>query len=337
MAFRLARGFPYRRFPVVRPDRVLGCGLWFQAGASGGLTGRDTARLLVLILGGVLGLAITVATAWQTVAWWNYVSGGTEVWQGPEGWHIWLLAGLFVVGLALMFASLLLARGEENENPLCRRLLYGYNAVLTGLLVLGILAALNVLAYLYLPVSSDWTEAGIYTLSSKSEETLKGLKQPVTVYVMEQMRGDRFDTEMRNLIENARSVACDKIQAEYVIRDINRDEMQRLKVLYKPSGTLGLIVVYGSGEGARHLIPESEVLPQAFALPGRQGPRGAVQGRGPADVGHSLPGGRQENPSCTPGKRRAGTVGRTASRRTATQDNCCWITWRSATTTRSRA
>ncbi len=240
---------------------ALGCGLWFQAGTTGGLSGKDAARLLALILGGVLGLAVTIGTVWQTVPWWHYVGGGPEVWQAEGGWRIWLLAGLFVVGLAVMFSSLLLGRGEESDSPTLRRLLYGYNAVLTGLLLLGILAALNVLAYLYMPQSTDWTETGIYTLESKSQNLLKNLKQPVTIYVMEVQRGDRFDAGMRDLMSNARAIT-DKVQAEYVIRDVNRDEMMRLKALYKPDGDQGVIVVYGSGDNAPHtFIPSSDIQP----------------------------------------------------------------------------
>ncbi|HEX5269912.1 MAG TPA: hypothetical protein VFW33_05475, partial [Gemmataceae bacterium] len=139
----------------------LGCGIWFQAaGATPGLSGRDAARLLALILGGAFGLAVTVGAIWQTKPWWEYVSGGTEVWQDPKkGWHLWLLAALYVVGLAVMFFSFLIGRGEESDSPTLRRLLYGYNAVLTGLLLLGILVAINVLSYIYLPQTTDWTEA----------------------------------------------------------------------------------------------------------------------------------------------------------------------------------
>lgn len=250
----------------------LGCGLWFQGAATAGLSGQDSARLLALIVGGMFGLSVTVGAIWQTYLWWNYVAGGTEVWQG-EGWqYIWVLAALFLVGLAVMFFSLLLGRSEESDNPTLRRLLYGYNAVLTGLLVLGILAALNVLAYLYLPVSSDWTKAGIYTLSNQSEMTLKELKQPVTVYVLEAQRGDLFDTEMRDLMDNARAVT-DKIQAEYLIRDINRERLKELKRQYNPDDDRGLIVVYGSGDNAPHtFIPEREVLPlPPFDRSGRAG------------------------------------------------------------------
>jgi hypothetical protein len=239
---------------------ALGCGLWFQGGTAGGLSGRDSARLLALVLGGAFGLALTVGGIWQTFLWWGYVVGGTEAEQEAGPGRIWVLVAVVLGGLAVMFFSLLLARSEETDNASLRRLLYGYVAVLTGLLLLAILVGINFLGYFYLPTSSDWTAAGIYTLSSKSEMLLKNLKQPVKVYVMEQQRGDRFDVNMRDLVENARAVS-DKVQAEYLIRDINVNEMARLKALYKPDDDLGLIVVYGTDENAPHtFIPVREVL-----------------------------------------------------------------------------
>jgi hypothetical protein len=75
---------------------------------------------------------------------------------------------------------------------------------------------------------------------------------------------------MRDLIENARAVT-DKIQAEFVVRDINVNEMSRLKERYKPDDDLGLIVVYGTGDEASHtFIPVREVLaPPPFDPSGR--------------------------------------------------------------------
>ncbi len=239
----------------------LGLGLWFSNPTGAGLSGKDSARLLALILGGVLGLVLTLAAAWQTVRWWEYVSGGTEVWQGPEWWRIWLLACLFLAGLAILFLSLLLGRDEQQDNPVLRRLLYGYNAVLTGLLVLGVLVAVNVLAYLYLPVTSDWTTNNIYTLATKSESTLKNLQTTVKIYVMEQQRGGLLDSEMRDLMDNIHGVT-NKVQAEYLVRDLNRTEIEKLKLRYKPDDDLGLIVVYGTDDNAPYkFISMRDVLP----------------------------------------------------------------------------
>ena len=60
-----------------------------------------------------------------------------------------------------------------------RRLLYGYNAVLTTLLLGAILGLLNLLAYshvgpfAYLERPLDWTSGGLYTLSDRTRAVLK--------------------------------------------------------------------------------------------------------------------------------------------------------------------
>src|SRR5437899_10702 len=121
-----------------------------------------------------------------------------------------------VAGALVLAAAILMWKyGWDSAALIVSFLLFGLTALGCGL---GFLVGINILGYFYLPKSSDWTEAGIYTLSSKSENVLKGLKQPVKVYVMEQQRGERFDVDMRDLMENARAVS-DKIQAEYLIRD----------------------------------------------------------------------------------------------------------------------
>src|SRR5262249_23758050 len=152
-----------------------------------------------------------------------------------------------IAGLAIMFFSLLLARSEESDSPGLRRTLYGYNAVLTGLLLLAILVILNVLGYLYLPMSSDWTEAGIFTASSQSENGLQRLDQPVKVYVLLEARSSRLFTEVHDLLDNAHNYT-DKLQVDYLVRDLNPEEVDRLARKYNLPDTVGMLVVYGSGD-----------------------------------------------------------------------------------------
>src|SRR5260370_18542736 len=64
-----------------------------------------------------------------------------------DAWGVFLCGVDLVGGLALMFASSQLGRSVERTSPNLRRYLYGYNAVLTGLLLLSILAVANVLTY----------------------------------------------------------------------------------------------------------------------------------------------------------------------------------------------
>ena len=67
-----------------------------------------------------------------------------------------------------MFASLQLGKGLERQNQNIRRLIYGYNAVMTGLLLLAVLTLVNVLAYAepftrFFGRPFDWTETATST------------------------------------------------------------------------------------------------------------------------------------------------------------------------------
>ena len=67
-----------------------------------------------------------------------FIKCALEAWQGATWWHLWVCLLALFGGLALMFVSLLPARAVERTDPALRRLLYGYNAVLSGLLMLAI-------------------------------------------------------------------------------------------------------------------------------------------------------------------------------------------------------
>ena len=92
---------------------AVGAGLWLRQEMVGGLGGRATTRLLVGLLGGLLGFSLAVGGIWQTVYWWKDVTGGTTAWQGEQGWHLIVLGLAALGGLAVMFSSLLLAQAEE--------------------------------------------------------------------------------------------------------------------------------------------------------------------------------------------------------------------------------
>src|SRR6266849_9890364 len=107
-----------------------GAGLWFYLYQDNAFTPAEAGRFLVLLVGGALGLSLTLAILARAWLWSATIFGGIEAWQGANGWRVWLVLLGTLVGLAVMFVSLLLARTEEQSNPSLRRLLYGYNAFL---------------------------------------------------------------------------------------------------------------------------------------------------------------------------------------------------------------
>jgi hypothetical protein len=222
---------------------------------SGGLSqlmaGRDKIspsrmRLLVLVAGSLTGLFITLTGLGLAWVWWDTAfAGGIEGWQGENGWQFWVCAYTVLVGLVLLFTSLLLGRPEERTNPVLRRMLYGFNAVLTGLLLLAALALFNVVVYASFPSDYNWTKTrGIYTLSNSSKHVLENLKEPVKVFVL-LSQGDRLYSDVHTLLDNCRAVTS-KFQAEYLTPDLDREGAERLLKRFPEFQGRGLLVVYGN-------------------------------------------------------------------------------------------
>ena len=233
------------------------------------ITAIDAIRIQVLCVGGVIGLSLILVALTLAFHWWEHIAGGLTAWQGEQGWRVWVFLLLQIGGLALMFLSLQFARTEERENALLRRLLYGYNAGLAGLLLLEILLVLNILTTAFLPASDDWTTRSIYTLSSKSENILKGLDKPTRVYVILPRQRYFLSRDMKALMENCRAVN-NRIQVEYLSPDLDRERVAELAQKYQFSERDGVLVVYGNEPNIEHQFIKTTALETADNPFGRQ-------------------------------------------------------------------
>src|SRR5579883_1948189 len=217
----------------------------------------NATRRLVLVIGGAFGFFLLVIAVGRAIGWMSYFAGGVEAWQGEGSWRIWLCVFLALAGLGVMFASLMLARTEERTNAVLRRSLYGYNAVLTGLLVLALLTILNIMVYVYVPKVWDWTSAGLYTLSSQSVNLLKHLEKPLKVYVLLSGREGQLAEDLRNLMDNCQTVS-NKVEVEYLSRDRNLERLRELVRRYGLVESEGLLVVYGAEPDEQHQFIRSQ-------------------------------------------------------------------------------
>jgi hypothetical protein len=245
---------------ILLPLTAFGLGLWQLLASPGRLSETEAGRLLVLATGGLIGLNLFLVSVALGIKWSETLTGGLETWQGAEGWRVWVFLLLQLGGLALMFVSLQLGRSEERASPFLRRLVYGYNAVLTGLLVLQILGFANVLAAAYFKPSYDWTTTSIYSLSSRSENILEGLKKPMHVYVI-LPRNDPLDTFRRTqaLMDNFHSVN-DKIQTEYLSPDLDRERVSQLAERYHFTDREGVLLVYGTEPNTESQFVKADTL-----------------------------------------------------------------------------
>jgi hypothetical protein len=179
-----------------------------------------------------------------------YFAAGPEKWGEHRG-ALALCGGLFFGGLVLMFAGLQLARNFERTRADLRRLLYGYNSILSVLLVISGLGLINVLPYAnaagfrWMGQTVDWTSSRIYTLKPTTVTMLKELNQPVKVYVM--MPNEMARKEVMTLLDNFRSYTP-HISYETVSRDRDSSRLRELAQKYQLREAIGLLVVYGQGD-----------------------------------------------------------------------------------------
>jgi hypothetical protein len=220
---------------------TLFAGLWQLLREPEAMAELDAARILVLAVGGLAGLTVALlglALSWR---WWEFVTSWLEVGQGKEFWRVGLAFLCILGGLAAMFVSLQFTRSEERTNPVFRRLLYGFNAVLTGLLLLAILGLVNVLVYLKAPAFFDCTATHLFSLSPRSKNVLAGLEKRTKVFVL-MARKDRVYQEVETLLTNCRDVN-NKIEVEFLSPDLPDEWLRKLEKRYGAERG-GLLVVY---------------------------------------------------------------------------------------------
>lgn len=236
----------------------MGAGVWYLLSEeTGTLNAVDATRLMVLTIGGLSGLVtvLLIGLALPYFEWWNIYMGGVESWR-KEWWRIGVTMLALFGGLALMFASLQLARTDERSSAGMRRLLYGYNAVLTGLLVLAILVALNVSTYVsqipawgaFFSKPGDWTASSLFTLAPASKNLIASIDQPLNVYVL-LTEADPFRSEVKTLMGNCRA-ANSRFEWDPVSPESRR--AAELVRKYELPDIMGLLIVYGKEGSEQH-------------------------------------------------------------------------------------
>jgi hypothetical protein len=233
-----------------------------------------TMRMLLLYVGGLTGFLIAIMTALRVLLWWTtFFAAGTTGWQGEDGWRFWACAYVGLIGLGLLFCSLLLGQVDIRSSAVMRRLLYGYNAVLTGLLLMAMLIVVNIFVAVVWPSNVAWTKTmGMQSLAPSSKRMLEGLKEPVKVYVL-MTRYSGVYLEVRDLLDNCRDIT-NRIEIEYLSPDLDQDRYRKLANTYPQLKSQqggrnaeafgrGLLIVYGAGADDAKLphafIPEKDL------------------------------------------------------------------------------
>jgi ABC-type uncharacterized transport system len=232
-----------------------------------------SARTEVVAFGGTIGLLIALFGAVLGYRWYH----SAVVWIGSkdatEAKWVLYAAAVFLAGLLVMFASLQLARVEERSNAMLRRVLYGFNSVFMGLLLLLVLVVINVFVFIKVPGTLATNESAFTGLSEESKRFLHSLDRPVHVYLILPEsysvplgRGLSYDTmypDCRGLL-----TACEgespKFQASFLSPAFDADRIaalfQRLNVERPNEKDYGVLVTVGDTEDAHTFIREMELI-----------------------------------------------------------------------------
>ncbi|HYV35266.1 MAG TPA: Gldg family protein, partial [Gemmataceae bacterium] len=134
-----------------------------------------------------------------------------------------------------------------------RRVLYGYNAVFTGLLLLALLVLANIMVAVVFTANVEWNpKMGMQSLAPRSKVTLEGLKDRVTVYVL-MARGSESYLEVRDLLDNCQSIT-DKLTVQEISPDLKEMEYRKLVDKYPEVGERTSMAPGGRGESGRGLL-----------------------------------------------------------------------------------
>jgi hypothetical protein len=190
-----------------------------------------------------------------------------------EAKWVFYAVAIFLAGLLIMFVSLQLARTEQRTNAALRRVLYGFNSVFVGLLVLLVLIVINVIVFMKVPTTLVTTESAFTELNDESKKFLRSIDRPVKVYLIlpeshtvplagefaytslyTDCRGflSQCEEQNRNFKAEYLSPSFDGVRIASVMARLNLREAER--------DELGMLVTINEDESAHVFIPARELL-----------------------------------------------------------------------------
>lgn len=245
---------------------------WLYAHPADPTAPLSAARAEIVAFGGLAGLLTTLCGAALGYRW----RMSLELWvsSGDRSEAKWVLyaAAVFVAGLIIMFVSLQVARTEQRANAILRRLLYGFNSVFVGLLLLLVLVAVNVFSFMRIPATLATNDTAFIALSDESKRFLEELDRPVQVYLImpenyaEEIAGRPYTSlyaDCRGLLSQCEDQSR-RFHAVYLSPAFDKDRIagiyDRLNVPKAERDRYGMLVTIGEDEGVHALIPAVELI-----------------------------------------------------------------------------
>lgn len=242
-------------------------------------TPETAVRVEVLTFGGTAGFLTTLAGCVLGYSWRQSLVKWVGAGDSTEAKWVLYASAIFIAGLMIMFVSLQLARTEQRANATLRRVLYGFNSVFTGLLVLLVLIVINVIAFLQVPQTLVANDAAFIELSDQSKTFLRSLDRPVKAYLIlpehhvvtlgsTQERAVEYEnlyTDCHGLLSQCEDQSRN-FHAEYLSPGLDPIRVKDLLTRFNIRGAdpdrqpLGLLVTVGEDESVHTFIPAEELL-----------------------------------------------------------------------------
>jgi hypothetical protein len=177
---------------------------------------------------------------------------------------LWSLP-IFALGFGLVLALISFNQRYRHASPSLRRTIDFSSSFLNAALLAGILIVFNVMAFRYGGQPLDMTREQTYSLSSMTITQLLSLKQPVTFTSVfgRGPRAVRQRERVLQLLESFKSVNPAFIEIDSVdpYSDLTRGDelLKRVPELEILHGG-GIVIEYGEGEGATHVVVRNQDL-----------------------------------------------------------------------------
>ncbi len=210
---------------------------------------RDAAaRITLLSVVGVVGAATFLLGLTLLYQWGDIVTKLLREGDRTDAWKVFVALLAIIGGLAVMFLGLQAVRADERKAAGIRRAVYGFNAFLTGFLLLAVLIVANVIISLKFPTVIDTTKGGVYSISERSQKLLAELDQPVTAYLISPGTDQTYQ-DMQALLTVCQRYAP-KLRVEHLEPTQSGIISSRLSELARKFPQLteelvGLLLVYG--------------------------------------------------------------------------------------------
>jgi gliding motility-associatede transport system auxiliary component len=249
------------------------CAAWVYTQPADPVAPLTSARVEALTFGGTVGLLTALCGVFLGYRWHQslvlWVGGGDR----REAKWVLYAAAVFLAGLLTMFASLQLARSEQRANAGLRRILYGFNSVFVGLLLLLVLIAVNVTAFLKAKQPFVTNDTAFTALAEKSKDYLHSLDRPVHVYLImpegysvpinRRLTYDNLYADCRGLLGQCEDESRD-FKWTYLSPAFDKDRigaiMERLRVKEADRDQFGMLAAVGENEEAHSFVRANELI-----------------------------------------------------------------------------